>query len=36
MKPIEKDVLNTDYVKVQDELNKATTNVSEFEKTKPN
>ena len=36
MKPIEKDVLNTDYVKVQDELNKATTNVSEFEKTNPN
>lgn len=36
MKPKEKDVLNTDYVKVQDELNKATTNVSEFEKTNPN
>lgn len=36
MKPTEKDVLNPDYVKVQDELNKATTNVSEFEKTNPN
>lgn len=36
MKPIEKDVLNTDYVKVQDELNKANTNISEFEKTNPN
>ena len=36
MKPIEKDVLNPDYTKVQDELNKATTNVSEFEKTNPN
>ena len=36
MKPIEKDVLNPTHVKVQDELNKATTNVSEFEKTNPN
>lgn len=36
MKPTEKDVLNPDFVKVQDELNKATTNVSEFEKTNPN
>lgn len=36
MKPIEKEVLNPDYTKVQDELNKATTNISEFEKTNPN
>ena len=36
MKPIEKDVLNTKYTTIQDQINKANTNISEFEKTNPN
>ena len=36
MKPIEKDVVNTKYTTIQDQINKANTNISEFEKTNPN
>ena len=36
MKPIEKDVVNTKYTTILDQINKANTNISEFEKTNPN
>ena len=36
MKPIEKDIVNPKYITIQEQLNKANTNISEFEKTNPN
>ena len=36
MKPIEKDAVNPKYITIQEQLNKANTNISEFEKTNPN
>lgn len=36
MKPIEKDVVNAKYTTMQDQINKANANISEFEKTNPN